>query len=131
MDVHASPASLPELDAFLSTFKVHFRRPEAQAALERYLTGRLTQRPHKNGDTMAQAVPGTHEQRLQGLLTTMQWDEEELSRQRVEKMIAEATIGNGVLYASDRHISSAHTGLTSAFDWPRDPQINPLSRLPL
>jgi hypothetical protein len=37
MDVHASPASLPELDAFLSTFKVRFRRSEAQAALERYL----------------------------------------------------------------------------------------------
>jgi len=24
MDVHTSPASLPELDAFLSTFEVHF-----------------------------------------------------------------------------------------------------------
>jgi SRSO17 transposase len=97
MDVHASPASLPELDAFLSTFKVRFRRREAQVALERYLTGLLTELPNKNCDTLAQAVPGTHEQRLQGFLTTMQGDEEELNRQRVEKMIAEATIGNGVL----------------------------------
>jgi SRSO17 transposase len=101
MDVHASPASLPELDAFLSTFKVRFRRSEARAALERYLTGLLTQLPNKNCDTLAQAVPGTHEQRLQGLLTTMQWDEEDLNRQRVEKMIAEATIGNGVLIVDD------------------------------
>jgi SRSO17 transposase len=101
MDVHASPASLPELDDFLSTFKVHFRRREAQAALERYLTGLLTQLPNKNCDTMAQAVPGTHEQRLQGLLTTMHWDEEDLKRQRVKKMIAEATIGNGVLLFDD------------------------------
>jgi SRSO17 transposase len=101
MDVHASPASLPELDDFLSTFKVRFRRPEAEAALERYLTGLLTQLPNKNCDTMAQAVPGTHEQRLQGFLTTMQWDEEELNRQRVEKMIAEATVGNGVLLFDD------------------------------
>jgi SRSO17 transposase len=101
MDVHASPASLPELDAFLSTFKVRFRRSEARAALERYLTGLLTQLPNKNCDTMAQAVPGTHEQRLQGLLTTMQWDEEDLNRQRVEKMIAEATIGNGVRIVDD------------------------------
>jgi hypothetical protein len=45
MDVHASPASLPELDAFLSTFKVRFRRSEVRAALERYLTGLLTQLP--------------------------------------------------------------------------------------
>ena len=65
------PHLLPELDAFLSTFKVRFRRPEAQAALERYLTGLLTELPNKNCDTMAQAVPGTHEQRLQGFLTTM------------------------------------------------------------
>src|SRR5688572_32573455 len=101
MDVHASPASLPELDAFLSTFKVRFGRPKAQAALERYLMGLLTELPNKNCDTMAQAVPGTHEQRLQGLLTTMNWDEEELNRQRVEKMIAEATVGNGVLIFDD------------------------------
>src|ERR687893_2481927 len=101
MDVHASPASLPELDDFLSTFKVHFRRREAQAALERYLTGLLTDLSNKNCDTMAQAVPGTHEQRLQGFLTTMQWDEEELNRQRVEQMIAEATVGNGVLIVDD------------------------------
>ena len=79
MDVHASPASLPELDAFLSTFKVRFGRPEAQAALERYLMGLLTELPNKNCDTMAQAVPGTHEQRLHGFLTAMNWDEEELN----------------------------------------------------
>ena len=42
MQVHASPASLPELDDFLSTFKVRFGRSEAQFALERYLTGLLT-----------------------------------------------------------------------------------------
>src|SRR5918998_3277210 len=101
MDVHASPDLLPELDAFLSTFKLRFRRPEAEAALERYLTGLLTELPNKNCDTMAQAVPGTHAQRLQGLLPTMEWDEEALNRQRVEKMIAAATVGNGVLIFDD------------------------------
>lgn len=105
MYVHASPASLPELDAFLSTFKIRFRRLEAQAALERYLTGLLRQLPHTNGDTLAQAVPGTHEQRLQGFLTTMQWDEADLNRQRVEKMVAEATIGNGVLIFDDTGVA--------------------------
>jgi SRSO17 transposase len=101
MNVHASPASLPELDDCLSPFKVRFGRPEAQFALERYLTGLLTELPNKNCDTMAPAVPGTDEQRLQGFLTTMQWDEEDLNRQRVKKMIAEATIGNGVLIFDD------------------------------
>ena len=97
MDIHASPASLPELDEFLVPFQVRFRRPEGEAALERSLTGLLTALPTKNCDTMAEAVPGTSEQRLQEVLTTMQWDEQDLNRQRVEKMIAEATVGHGVL----------------------------------
>src|SRR6266566_3397157 len=101
MDRHASPASLPELDEFLTTFQVRFRRPEGEAALERYLTGLLTELPNKNCDTMAEAVPGTSEQRLQEFLTNMQWDEQDLNRQRVAKMIAEATVGNGVLLFDD------------------------------
>ena len=58
MDIHASPASLPELDEFLVPFQVRFRRPEGEAALERSLTGLLTALPTKNCDTMAEAVPG-------------------------------------------------------------------------
>jgi SRSO17 transposase len=101
MNIHASPTALPELDDFLSTFQVHFRRSEGEAALERYLTGLLTELPNKNCDTMATAVPGTSEQRLQEFLTNMQWDEDDLNRQRVEKLIAEATVGNGVLIFDD------------------------------
>ena len=97
MDIHASPAALPELDAFLATFQVRCRRPEGEAALERYLTGLLTALPTKHCDTMAEAVPGPSAQRLQELLTNMQWDEEDLNHQRVHKMIAEATGGQGVL----------------------------------
>jgi SRSO17 transposase len=101
MDVHASPAELPELQKFLGAFQVRFRRPEGRAALERYTTGLLTELPNKNGDTIAQAVPGTSAQRLQEFLTNMQWDEEDLNRQRVQKMIAEATTGDGVLLFDD------------------------------
>ena len=101
MDIHASPTTLPELEEFLSTFKVRFRRPEGEAALERYLTGLLTELPNKNCDTMAEAVPGTSEQCWQEFLTNMHWDEQDLNRQRVEKLIAEATLGNGVLIFDD------------------------------
>jgi hypothetical protein len=69
MDVHASPAEFPELQEFLASFEVRFRRPEGRAALERYTTGLLTELPNKNCDTIAQAVPGTSEQRLQEFLT--------------------------------------------------------------
>jgi SRSO17 transposase len=101
MDVHASPAELPELHEFLGAFQVRFRRPEGREALERYTTGLLTELPNKNCDTLAQAVPGTSEQRLQEFLTQMQWDEEDLNRQRVQKMIAEATRSKGVLVFDD------------------------------
>jgi SRSO17 transposase len=101
MNVHASPDALPELDEFLSTFNLKFRRSEGKAALERYLTGLLTELPNKNCDTMATAVPDTSEQRLQEFLTNMQWDEHDLNRQRVEKMSAEATVGNGALIFDD------------------------------
>jgi hypothetical protein len=68
MDVHASADELPELQGFLGSFRARFRRPEGADALERYTTGLLTELPNKNGDTIAQAVPGTSEQRLQEFL---------------------------------------------------------------
>src|SRR6266511_5537878 len=101
MDVHASPDELPERREFLGSFQVHFRRPEGTEALERYTTGLLTELPNKTCDTIAQAMPGTSEQRLQEFLTNMPWDEEDLNRQRVQKLIAEATLGDGVLVLDD------------------------------
>ena len=80
---HAPSTPLPELAEFLAPFHVHFQRSEGPQALERYLTGLLTEHPNKNCDTIAQVVPGTSEQRLQGLLTGIAWDEDDLNRQRV------------------------------------------------
>src|SRR5919199_4751289 len=101
MDIHTGPAELPELHEFLASFQVRFRRPEGREALERYTTGLLTEVPNKNCDTLAQAMPGTSAQRLQEFLTNMQWDEEDLNRQRVQKLIAEASTGDGVLVIDD------------------------------
>jgi len=47
-----------------------------EEALERYTTGLISELPNKNGDTIAQAVPGTSAQRLQEFRTKMEWDEE-------------------------------------------------------
>jgi SRSO17 transposase len=92
---------LPELAEFLAQFQVHFNRRESQAASERYVTGLLTEHPNKNCDTLAAAVPGTHAQSLQGLLTTMVWDENDLNRQRVQVMRGLKTEGDGVLIFDD------------------------------
>ncbi len=102
MDGPASPAELPELQGFLAGFQVRFRRPEGRAALERYTTGRRTALPTKNGETIAQAVPGTRAQRLQACLTNMPWEEEDLNRPRVPQMSAEASLGDGVVVLDEQ-----------------------------
>src|SRR5262245_32315478 len=98
---HAPSAPLPELAEFLAPFRVHFQRSEGPQTLERYLTGLLTEHPHKNCDTMARVVPGTSEQRLQGLLTAMAWDEDDLNRQRVQRLLTLPTEGAAVLIVDD------------------------------
>jgi SRSO17 transposase len=92
---------LPALDAFLRPFHVHFARSEATHTLERYLTGMFTQHPNKNCDTIAQVVPDTSEQSLQGLLTNMRWDQDDLNKQRVQAMLALPTEGDAALVFDD------------------------------
>jgi SRSO17 transposase len=92
---------LPELAAFLQPFRVQFARSEGPHALERYLTGLLTELPDKNCQTIADNIPGTSEQRLQGLLTAMAWDHDDLNRQRVEQMLELPSEGDGVLIFDD------------------------------
>ena len=92
---------LPELAQFLAPFQVHFARSEGPHALERYLTGLLTEHPNKNCDTLAQVVPGTSEQQLQGLLTAMDWDADDLNRQRVQQLLTLGSEGDGVLLFDD------------------------------
>jgi SRSO17 transposase len=69
--------------------------------LERYLSGLLTEHPNKNCDTLAQVVPGTSEQRLHGLLTSIDWDEQDLNRQRIGIMLRLPSEGDGVLIFDD------------------------------
>ena len=92
---------MPELAEFLAPFRVPFTRREGPAALERYCTGLLTEHPNKNCDTLAGLVPGTSEQRLQGLLTAMTWDDDDLNRQRVGAMAALPAEGDGVRVFDD------------------------------
>src|SRR5436853_7726498 len=92
---------MPALDEFLRPFHVHFARSEATHARERYLTGLLTEHPNKNCDTLAQVVPGTSQQQLQGLLTAMAWDHDDLNRQRVQRLLSLPTEGDGVLIFDD------------------------------
>ena len=97
----AASEPLPALADFLQPFHIQFERRESQAALERYLTGLLTDHPRKNCDTLAAIIPGTSEQQLQGLLTSMQWDADALNQQRVERLRTLPTQGDAVLIFDD------------------------------
>jgi SRSO17 transposase len=97
----APSESMPALEEFLLPFRVHFARSEATHALERYLTGMLTEHPNKNCDTLAQVVPDTSEQSLQGLLTAMRWDHDDLNAQRVKAMLELPTEGDAALVFDD------------------------------
>jgi SRSO17 transposase len=97
----APTTPLPELMEFLAPFKVQFSRRESWEALERYSTGLLGEHPNKNCDTMAAVVPGTSEQSLQGLLTEMVWDENDLNGQRIQQMLSLGTEGDGALVFDD------------------------------
>jgi SRSO17 transposase len=92
---------IPELAEFLAPFRVRFRRVESQEAIERYVAGLLTDHPNKNCDTLAEIIPGATEQQLQGLLTNMVWDEDDLNRQRVKMMLALETEGDGAIIFDD------------------------------
>jgi len=92
---------LPELAAFLQPFHVRFPRSEGPHALQRYVTGLLTEVPGKTCQAIAEIVPGTSQQRLQGLLTAMAWDHDDLNRQRVELLAQLPSEGDGVLIFDD------------------------------
>jgi SRSO17 transposase len=93
--------ALPELAEFLEPSRVHFRRSAGRQSLERYLSGLFTEHPNKNCDPLAQIVPDTSEPRLQGLLTSIDWDEDDLNGQRVETMLRLPSAGDGVLICDD------------------------------
>jgi SRSO17 transposase len=98
---HAPTAPLSALHDFLRPFRVHFARAEGPRALERYLTGLLTEHPNKNCDTLAAVVPGTSEQSLQGLLTARAWDHDDLNAQRVRQMLTLKSEGDAALVFDD------------------------------
>jgi SRSO17 transposase len=98
---HAPLEPLPDLAEFLKPFRSGFARSEGVAALERYITGLLSEQSIKNCDTMAQVVPNTTEQSLEGLLTDMVWDEQSLNCQRIRCLLSLPSEGDAVLVFDD------------------------------
>src|SRR6202158_5935159 len=97
----ASPDALPELATFLSPFAPLFRRHTSRESMERYLTGLLTDLPHKTCETMADVLAGISLERLQHLLTDAAWDPLELDEARVKRLLELHPVTDGILIFDD------------------------------
>jgi SRSO17 transposase len=69
--------------------------------MERYVTGLLTDLPHKTCETIADVVAGTSLERLQYLLTDAAWDPAELDEARVKRLLALHPVSSGILILDD------------------------------
>jgi SRSO17 transposase len=96
----ASPVPQPELATYWGPFTSLFRRSTSRESLERYVTGLLTDLPHKTCDTIAAAIAATSTERLQHLLTDAVWDPQALDQQRVRALVAQSP-PQGILVLDD------------------------------
>src|SRR5215470_7099731 len=97
----ASPEPLPELATFLKPFAPLFRRHTSRESMERYMTGLLTDLPHKTCNTIADVIAGTSVERLQHLLTDAAWDPQALDEARVKRLLELHPVTDGVLVLDD------------------------------
>jgi SRSO17 transposase len=97
----ASPEPLPELATFLEPFAPLFRRHTSRDSMERYLTGLLSDLPHKTCDTIADVIAGTSIERLQHLLTDAAWNPLELDEARVKRLLSLQKVADGILIFDD------------------------------
>ena len=97
----ASPEPLPEMTTFLEPFAPLFRRHTSRDSMERYLTGLLTDLPHKTCETIADVIAGTSVERLQHLLTDAAWDPLELDEARVKRLLELHPVTDGILVFDD------------------------------
>ena len=111
----ASPEPLPELTAFLEPFAPLFRRHSSRVSMERYLTGLLSDLPHKTCDTIADVVAGTSVERLQHLLTDATWDPLQLDEMRVKRLLELHPVTDGILVFDDTGLPKKGTASVGVF----------------
>jgi SRSO17 transposase len=69
--------------------------------MERYVTGLLSDLPHKTSDTIADVIAATSVERLQHLLTDAVWDPLQLDEMRVKRLLELHPVSDGFLVFDD------------------------------
>jgi SRSO17 transposase len=101
MDVKVSPYPIPELREFLLPFRSFFYRCESFQALERLAMGLIAEIERKSGAGVAAAVASLSDGAIYRLLGETSWDAAGFNRQRVQRMVASAVAGDGVLVVDE------------------------------